>query len=204
MGEERIQQIIKGGEIILRPYKEDSDEEPFYRMLVGDLSFRESLGIAEKGKEFKRRYLEGKMTLFDSTGEFGFVIERNLDKAIMGFIVLDNNYGYSHRVLTLSYFMGEPYRRQGYMEKALRMVIDHGFRGKLYQLDINSQRHRRYSIHAFKAKVDIDNVPSMRLLEKLGFTRGGVEYCETSLDGWPVKDRVHYYLENPAHPPKRP
>lgn len=203
-GEEPIRQTLSGKELTLRPYDEKTDMDIFYKMFMKDKPFLRSLETRVRGKEFKREFLQGRTSIFTGLGEFSFIIERNSDKAVMGFIHLDNNYGYSHHVLTLSYYMGEQYRRKGYMEKALIMVIDCGFAGKLYQMDIEAHKNRRYLIYAFKAYVDIDNAPSNYLLNKLGFDSGGVEYCARSNDGWPIRDRVHRYVENPKHPLKRP
>lgn len=197
MSEEPIRQIIVEEELTLRPYCEKTDKNIFYKMFKNDEFFDWFYPYSKK--DFKHLCLEGKHDMF----EFGFVIERNKDKAIIGCIICDNCYSTSHHVLQISYYVGKEYRNQGYMQKALRTLINCGFKGKLIQYNDISFKNRKYVIQAFKATVDLDNDASSHLLEKLGFTYTGIEYCAFAYDSKVVKDRKHYYLENPNHPPKR-
>ena len=198
----KYQQTILSKELTLRPYNEETDKNIFYKMFKNDKDFAWFCPY-KADKDFKHMWLEGRNTLFNSNGDFGFVIVRNIDNVVMGCIIFDSNYSTSHHVLKLSYYIGKEYRNNGYMQKALKILIDYGFKGKLYQRDDIHFKNRRYVINAFKAVVDLDNDASNRLLKKLGFVCSGIEYCAYSYDGRVSRDRYHYYLENPNHPPLR-
>ena len=59
----------------------------------------------------------------------------------------------------LGYQIGAPYARQGYMAAALRLALRHGF-GAL-------------RLHRLEANVRPENVASLALVRRLGFTREG-------------------------------
>lgn len=100
-----------------------------------------------------------------------FVVERRSDNRILGFV----GYYRSHPVLELTdvwYVLGERTERgKGFGSEAVGLLID-------------------YLFHAFElarvgATVDVDNVPSYRLLERIGMRREGT--MRTALfhhNGW--------------------
>lgn len=60
-------------------------------------------------------------------------------------------------------------KRKGYMTEALKEVIDYGF-GKL-------------NLHRIQAMVDNSNTPSVRLLNRFGFTKEGTMREDYVVDG---------------------
>ena len=65
-------------------------------------------------------------------------------------------------VVETGYQIYEPYRRHGYAEEAVRALFDWARREK--------------DVHHFRASVSPTNVPSLSLVEKLGFTQTGVQW----------------------------
>lgn len=171
-------------------------------MFLSDKEFNHFYPYKKSKKEIEND-LSGNCSFLYSTGEWGFVIERNSDKAVIGLVILNNSYNLSHKVLKLGYYVGEEYRLHGYAQKAFNLIIDNGFKGKLYQLDDSCFKNRKYVFQAFKASADLDNDVSDYILRKLGFVCSGIEFCVDSIDKSLARDQRHYYLENPKHPPKR-
>lgn len=71
-----------------------------------------------------------------------------------------HNWLAGHEKAELGYFLHEAFRKKGYMLEALESVIGYGF---------NTMRLNR--IEAF---VSPENLPSVRIMEKLGFTKEGL------------------------------
>lgn len=69
-------------------------------------------------------------------------------------------YDQTNHTAEIGYDLAEEYQRKGYMSEALEGIIEYGF--SVLQL------------HRISAVVSIDNVPSEKLLEKLGFKREGI------------------------------
>jgi ribosomal-protein-alanine N-acetyltransferase len=90
--------------------------------------------------------------------EFDFGITLRTGEEVMGMIsiVSINRFNGS---ATIGYWLGSDYWRNGYMEEALRRMVDFGFR---------TLRLRRINIDAFA-----DNVASNSLIRKVGFIYEG-------------------------------
>ena len=85
---------------------------------------------------------------------------RKADGGFIGKIHLDpDNLRYEVKAVSLSYWVGEPYARQGYMTETLKALLDRLFREEGYEI--------------VSAQVLTPNTASAALLEKLGFTREG-------------------------------
>ena len=67
---------------------------------------------------------------------------------------------YASNSIVISYWIGQEYARQGFMSEALKAVIDYLF--------------SRPDVDVIVARVFNENVPSLRLVEKLGFVREGM------------------------------
>lgn len=77
---------------------------------------------------------------------------------------------YGVKSFIVSYSLMEEYGRKGYMTEALTAAIEYAFHA--FQLDMVVSR------------VFADNIPSQRLLEKLGFTKEGtLRYAVQGYDG---------------------
>lgn len=72
-----------------------------------------------------------------------------------------HNWNADHRRAEVGYVMeDERYKRQGLMTEALAAVLEYGF--------------RHLNLNRIEALVGADNIPSLRLMEKFGFTREGL------------------------------
>ena len=87
-----------------------------------------------------------------------FAIERISNKALMG-VVEVKNINRSDRNAEVGYWLGRKYRGRGYCAEALRLVLTMAFE--------DMKLNRTYAV------VLSENAPSVRLLERLGFTHEG-------------------------------
>lgn len=93
-------------------------------------------------------------------GEQDVALVRKDDGGLIGKIHMDpDNLRYGVRALSLAYWVGQPYARQGYMTEALRALLDKLFREDGYEI--------------VSAAVLSPNIASAALLERLGFVREG-------------------------------
>ncbi len=102
-----------------------------------------------------RRYLEDQR----SDQAYPFFIFRAGDNMLVGGLTLANIRRGVAQCGTLGYWVGAPHARRGYMTAAVRTVVTFSF-GAL-------------RLHRLEAACIPTNVPSIRLLEKTGFTREG-------------------------------
>lgn len=97
---------------------------------------------------------------------------------------------YGVKSLIVSYSLMEEYSRRGYMTEALTAAIQYAFQA--FQLDMVASR------------VFSENIPSQRLLEKLGFTKEGkLRYAVRGYDGT-VHDDVLFSLLREDFPIQNP
>lgn len=80
---------------------------------------------------------------------------------------------------TIGYKMDCSYHHQGYAVEACKAAIDVLF--------------CNYKIHRIEARVAPDNIPSIKVLERLGFTFEGIEYSSVEIRG-EFKDHYRYGL----------
>ena len=91
---------------------------------------------------------------------YSFFLFRKEDDALVGGLTIANIRRGVAQAGSLGYWMGEPYIRRGYMTAAVRAVAPFAF-GAL-------------SLHRLEAACIPTNTPSIKLLEKCGFTREGM------------------------------
>jgi ribosomal-protein-alanine N-acetyltransferase len=60
----------------------------------------------------------------------------------------------------VGYWIGAPYARQGFMTEGLALVINDAF--------------RRLRLHRLEANIQPENIPSRRLVQRLGFRQEGL------------------------------
>ena len=89
-----------------------------------------------------------------------YIVRKADDKLIGGIWMEDDNARYDVKSRYLSYYLGEPYARKGYMKEALGAVI-----GMLFECDPE--------LEVVASSVFSENMASERLLWSLGFTREG-------------------------------
>lgn len=85
---------------------------------------------------------------------------------------------------SIGYKFHHDYWKQGYATEGCQAAI--------------SVMFSDYNTHRIEAKVSPDNVPSIHLLERLGFTFEGVEYKSVNVQG-SFKDHLRYSLLNNDH-----
>ena len=100
---------------------------------------------------------------------FSFFIFSSITGEMVGGLTLSNIRRGVAQCCTLGYWMGEPHHGQGYMTAAVRAVIPFAF---------NQLRLRRIEAACLPS-----NVPSIRLLEKVGFAREGYAREYLCIDG---------------------
>ncbi|WP_291849754.1 GNAT family protein [Bradyrhizobium sp.] len=103
-----------------------------------------------------RRYAED----MAADRSYPFIIFREADDAMVGGITLANVRRGIVQAGTIGYWVGEPYAGRGYMTTALRVLLPTLF-GEL-------------NLHRIEAACIPSNRPSIRVLEKCGFTREGL------------------------------
>ncbi len=90
---------------------------------------------------------------------YSFLIFKNDDNVLVGGVNINNVSRGAAQYATLGYWLDEGEQGQGYMEEALRLVIDFGF--------------DELKLHRFNAGCLQDNERSVKLLLKLGFEEEG-------------------------------
>lgn len=107
---------------------------------------------------FRRRLRYYHRDLRDGTG-YAFFLFRNGDNKLLGGVTLSNARRGVSQSISIGYWIGEPFSRQGYMTAALRSIIPFVF---------NS-----LGFHRLEAACLPSNLASRRLLEICGFEHEG-------------------------------
>jgi ribosomal-protein-alanine N-acetyltransferase len=121
---------------------------------------------------------------------YSFFIFRQEDDVLLGGLTLGHVRRGVSQAATLGYWMGEPYAGKGYMSRAVRAVLDYAF---------NRQR-----LHRVEAACLPTNEPSIRLLERNGFTREGFARAYLNINGQWRDHLLVARLDSDPQPPRRP
>ncbi len=89
---------------------------------------------------------------------------------------------FTHRRAEIGYAQGRAYWGQGYMQEALKAVLNHAF--------------EILNLHRIEADVDPRNAASVRTLERLGFQREGYLRERWQVNG-EIQDAFYYGLLRP-------
>ena len=95
----------------------------------------------------------------DGITHFGFLVFLRADGQLVGVVNLTNVIYGAFRSGYLSYYAFAGYERQGYMWKGLLAVVRYAF--------------SRLKLHRLEANIQPENVASIALVRKCGFTREG-------------------------------
>lgn len=106
------------------------------------------------------------------------VIESRDTGAVLGDCGLHNGVAHSRRA-EIGYCLGRKHWGKGYMTEAVDALIEHGF--------------KKAGLHRIEADIDPRNLPSIQLIERLGFKREGY-LRERWVIGGEVADTVLYGL----------
>lgn len=104
-----------------------------------------------------------------SSDHEGFVLARYTDDAIVGVINLNNVVRGSFLNASLGYYVGAPYMGQGYMAEGLTLVKHYAF--------------STMNLHRLEANIQPDNVRSVALVKRCGFTFEGIAPAFLFIDG---------------------
>ena len=106
-----------------------------------------------------RRYLRAARVAWSRHTAFEFVLEEQTSGRVIGVTSL-HRIDWARRCAGIGYWVRRSRARQGFATEGVEAVAGHAF--------------ATLSIHRLEALVALDNVPSQRVVEKLGFTREGV------------------------------
>jgi ribosomal-protein-alanine N-acetyltransferase len=141
--------------IVARPLTA-GDEPAFVVLAVESFEFhRKWIKLPAEPNEFKR-YL----SKFDGENAFFFVICDAYSDSIVGFVSLSGIECEPYYRGRLGYGIFERYARMGYISAGLEQVIGFAF--------------ENLKLHRLEADIQPANIPSKRLVEKIGFTCEGV------------------------------
>lgn len=108
---------------------------------------------------FRRRIRRYERDLREETG-YAFLAFRHSDKTLIGGLTLTNLRRGAAQSASLGYWMGEPFANKGYMTAAVGALVPFA--------------HTMLRLRRIEAACLLSNAASIRLLEKLNFTREGI------------------------------
>ena len=136
--------------------------------------------LVDESREFLQKYASAEQTLNDveqmirrachrhRQDGFGFSTGLWFNETLLGSFSF-NRIRWNTKRAEIGFWLGKPYSGKGYASKALRAVLQYGF----INLDLNR----------VEATTAIENLRSIRLLEKAGFQKEGILRQTLSLDG---------------------
>ncbi len=117
---------------------------------------------------FRRRIRRYERDLHEESG-YAFLAFRRGDRALLGGATLTNLRRGAAQAGSLGYWMGEPFAGKGYMTAAVATLIPFA--------------HSMLRLRRIEAACLLTNAASIRLLEKLNFTREGIARQYLSIAG---------------------
>jgi ribosomal-protein-alanine N-acetyltransferase len=120
---------------------------------------------------------------------YPFFVFRAADDALVGGLTLGQIRRGVAQTATMGYWMGVDFAGRGYMSRAVRATIAHGF------------AHMR--LHRIEAACLPHNTPSVRLLEGCGFTREGYARAYLRINGQWQDHLLFALLDGDATPAPR-
>jgi len=121
---------------------------------------------------------------------YSFFVFRDEDNAMVGGLSLGHVRRGVSQSATLGYWMGEPYAGKGYMTRAVRAAAAYGF--------------ERQGLHRIEAACLPNNVPSRRLLERVGFAQEGYARSYLNINGQWRDHLLFALLETDPRPLLKP
>ena len=95
---------------------------------------------------------------------------------LIGYVNMDPD----HQRAEVGYSLTRSFHRRGIVSEAIKAVIRYGFEGPM-------------KLHSIEAIVDADNIPSAKLLERVGFVKEA-HFREDFLHNGQFRNSVHYGL----------
>lgn len=160
--------LIKTLRLILKPYDDNLDKEYISYFLKNKDEYENFYGV-EYNKEDLIRIAR------HNDGPFYFAILLKENNEFIGGIALNeiNTARYN-----IEYFVKHEHRKRGYAFEAVKEVLKQAFENKLVSLretiKYAAYKKTKAKIKCFYARVNEDNIASIKLLEKLGFEKDGI------------------------------
>lgn len=149
--------------LILLPGVNERDAPPFLKMLEKDGNFREFCGV-----DLSERNLKRFATYFERTGHEECIYSiflKNIN-VFVGYVGFHREEDGDYEI---EFYVSKEYRRNGYCEEACKVVMKQIFHEGI------SVDGEILSVDKLYAVTMIENEPTIRLLEKLGFRRENFE-----------------------------
>ena len=173
---------LSGKNIFLRPPKR-RDALKWQKLRLASKSFlspwEPKWDASSCSRRTFMRYLKNSNYLANMDRSYSFLIFKEEDKELVGGINVFNVRRGVSQSSSIGYWVGKRYSRKGYMYEALNVILPSLF------VDLRLNR--------IEAAVLINNKPSRRLLEKIGFIEEGICRSYLKIDGkW--QDHIMYSL----------
>jgi [ribosomal protein S5]-alanine N-acetyltransferase len=117
---------------------------------------------------FRRRLRQYQRELREDQG-YAFFIQRTSDAALIGGVSISNVRRGVAQAASIGYWIGAPHAGNGYMTDALRAVLPFTF--------------ATLGLNRLEAACQPNNIPSRRVLEKVGFRREGLARRYLKING---------------------
>lgn len=169
---------IKGERVFLR-YVNLDDFEEFLDLNRKSLEFYKSLINPQLNFDDFKIYVERNL---DEANEC-FLICQNVDNKIVGAINLSQIFRKAFQSCYLGYSLGVDWIGKGFMTEAVELILLHAFENlKLHRVEANVQPH---------------NLPSIKVLQRCGFTKEGFSRKYLKIDDiWCDHERCAIIVED--------
>jgi len=180
--------LIKTLRLVLQPYDENLDREYNNYFLKHKDEYEKFYGV-EYSKDSVNRSTHPK------DGQLYFAILLKQNREFIGSIALSE---INSAKCNIEYFIKPEYRKNGYAFEAVGEILKQLFKNKLVRLKetIKYSVYKKIKINknCVSARVDINNISSTKLLEKLGFKKDGILKYDGEIKG-KFYDSAVYTLE---------
>lgn len=172
------EKILKGKRVYLRrPKPEDFAE--FTRLSKASRKFHRNLAAPPVDRKSFDEYLERGESLANEN----FLVCRIEDGAIVGTINLSQIFRKVFQNAYLGYLLFEEYTGQGLMTEAIELILKFAF--------------KTLKLHRIEANVQPQNVASIKILQKMNFTREGFSRKYLKIGGrWRDHERWAIIVED--------
>lgn len=145
---------VQGSRVYLR-YPKSEDCKEFIEMNKASEKLHRGLISPPVNEESYGNYVAGS----ESEANENFLICRNEDSRIVGAINLSQIFRKAFQNAYLGYYIGEEFGGKGYMSEAVRLILRFAFKD--------------LKLHRIEANVQPQNLASIAVLRKNGFTKEG-------------------------------
>ncbi|MDQ6787889.1 MAG: GNAT family N-acetyltransferase [Acidobacteriota bacterium] len=172
------EKILKGKRVFLRQ-PTDKDFGELVLLYKSSRKFHRGLVQTPITKKAFEKYLAHSR---QETNKY-FLICRNKDGAIVGSVNLSQIFQGNFKNAYLGYYLGEKFTRQGIMTEAAEILLRFAFKG--------------LKLHRVEANVQPENLPSIKVLQRNGFTKEGFSRRYLKIGGrWRDHERWAIIIED--------